>query len=140
MNSLNCGHGYGVWNQKEEIPYLGDFDCVCGCKLNNINPILVQGLIDLENKLGTSINILSGCRCKSLVLKFDKEHTGENSCEHAGIMHKQGKASDILFKGFSPKIIYEYAININIFFNGGIGVYSDYIHLDISLSSWPHCQ
>lgn len=48
--------------------------------------------------------------------------------------HLQGNAADVVVNGYNPTDIREFAEKIPEFQNGGIGVYPDYIHLDVRSS------
>lgn len=41
-----------------------EFDCKCGCGLNNINLYLVELLQDVRDAIKKPLIITSGCRCK----------------------------------------------------------------------------
>ncbi len=78
------------WN---DIKYFkkSEFDCKCGCGLNNIDLKLVKILDEIREYFGKPMLITCGCRCQ----KYNDSLIGsiKNS------KHIQGKASDVWISG-----------------------------------------
>ncbi|OFW47581.1 MAG: hypothetical protein A2163_00740 [Actinobacteria bacterium RBG_13_35_12] len=55
-----------------------DFNCKCGCGLNNISMLLVELLQEARDELVYPITISSGCRCES----HNKHVGGKPESEH----------------------------------------------------------
>lgn len=107
-----------------------EFDCPC-CGFVMVDPKLVTGLEDLRgilNGWNSNIRILinSGYRCT----KHNKEVGGVKNSQHP-----YGRAVDIVVKSGStiiaPADVMEVAKRLYVFYNGGIGVYRTYLHLDV---------
>ena len=79
----------------DDIKYFkkSEFDCKCGCGLNNIDLKLVNILDEIREYFGKPCIITSGCRCQ----KYNDSLKGsiKNS------KHVQGKACDIWISGVS---------------------------------------
>lgn len=104
-----------------------EFTCDCGCKTTFVEPRLLNALEELRTLINRPIKILSGFRC----VKSNQEVGGTKSSQHM-----YGKAADIVIKDFSVPQMYEAALQINDFFEGGIGVYPEngFIHVDVRLT------
>lgn len=50
---------YAPYFRKEE------FDCKCGCGLNNINEALMERIFEMRKETGIGFTITSGSRCKA---------------------------------------------------------------------------
>lgn len=101
-----------------------DFDCKCHhpfCTYTLIDTDLVDSLDVLADKFG-SIEITSGFRCSV--------HNNEVGGK-PGSQHLQGKAVDIKTIFASLNELYFTAVKIENFLNGGVGVYNNFIHLDV---------
>lgn len=83
-----------VWNN---IKYFkkSEFDCKCGCRLNNIDLKLVEILDEIREYFGKPCIITSGCRCQ----KYNDSLKGsiKNS------KHTLGKAADIWINGLNKE-------------------------------------
>ena len=101
-----------------------EFACNCGCKRSFVDPRLAKGLQELRDLVKVPIKILSGYRC----IQSNLESGGG-----ANSQHLYGKASDISIHGMSVVQMYEAALQIHDFFEGGIGVYPDngFGHVDV---------
>ncbi|RLA83623.1 MAG: hypothetical protein DRG78_03815 [Epsilonproteobacteria bacterium] len=98
-----------------------EFDCKCGCGLNNIKSELVVILDDLREKFNSPCTVNSACRCES----HNASVGGVTSSKHLW-----GNAVDISIKGFSTDDVYKYLDNK--YPNSlGIGYYDTFIHIDL---------
>lgn len=87
-----------VWN----FPHFkkSEFNCKCGCGLNNISYSLVKILEDIRYHFGGKpVTITSGTRCS----KHNKEVGGIR-----GSKHLQGKAADFYISGVSTSKLLEH--------------------------------
>ena len=105
-----------------------EFACKCGCGygtiLDDIDWALVDGLQEMRDRIGAPIQVNSGCRC---------EHHNKAVGGGMGSQHLYGRAADI--QGPGQRVLYEAALKIPQFENGGIG-YDKYlgtarIHVDV---------
>lgn len=101
-----------------------EFMCPCGCKMMFVEKRLINALQALRDLVNKPIKILSGFRC----VKSNLEVGGAKTSEHM-----RGKAADIAIEGMTVTQMYEAALQIEDFFNGGIGVYphNKFIHVDV---------
>jgi hypothetical protein len=91
-----------------------EFTCNCGCKTTFVDSRLLKGLEELRVLVNKPIKILSGYRC----IKNNAEAGGGKNSQHL-----YGKAVDLVIKDFSVAQMYEAALQIPEFFDGGIGIY-----------------
>lgn len=93
-----------------------------------INKVLVESLQKLRESLGRPIFVTSGFRCHIHNLAVD----GSINSKHC-----QGLAADIK-STCSTKELLDEIKKIPEFINGGIGVYDNFIHVDVRghLSRW----
>lgn len=102
-----------------------DFDCKCRektCDFTLIDSDLIYALDQLVDRFVPQIQILSGYRCS---------HHNAAVQGKLGSFHLLGKGSDIKSQFASPEEIYYHTKSIPLFNNGGIGVYLNWIHLDV---------
>ena len=103
-----------------------EFRCRCGCGFGlqpgDVDQRLVDGLEELRETFGGPLIVNSGCRCAK---HNGKKDTGGVS----GSQHTQGKAADI--KCSDKARLLRLAKTIPAFRDGGIGVYSWGVHLDV---------
>lgn len=78
----------------DDIKYFkkSEFDCKCGCGLNNIDLKLVKILDEIRGHFGKPMLITCGCRCSN----YNKKVGGI-----ANSKHLRGKAADIWISGVS---------------------------------------
>ncbi len=95
--------------------------CCCGAS-SPIDDSLVEGLQELRDILGHPLKVTSGFRC----VTRNKEIGGAEKS-----MHIYGKAADISCTKVSPKDLARAAEDVEVFKNGGIGTYSQWVHVDI---------
>ena len=99
--------------------------CKCGCGFGDtfglIDPQLVIGFQVLRDTLGTPLHINSGARC----FKHNNKIGGSQNSQHL-----IGKALDVRSDIYTPSEIAAFASQIPIFYNGGIGTYKTFVHLD----------
>ena len=108
---------------------LSEFQSKCGREMpddvkQNIQK-LANSLQVLRDKLGKSITINSGYRSP----KHNAKIGGAKNSQHL-----TGKAADIAVQGFTPKQVAETIENLisqGKMTQGGLGVYSTWIHYDI---------
>lgn len=98
--------------------YLSEFECHC-CKAVRLHPLLLHQLIKLRLILEEPVYINSGYRCK----KGNKLAGGTSNSYHLF-----GMAVDIKVKICSIADLAVYAEKVG--FNG-IGVYNNFLHLDV---------
>jgi len=101
-----------------------EFWCKCGCDDFEISSNLIEGLQELRDILGKPVFVNSGFRCK----KHNQEIGGSPKSQHLF-----GAAADIISPGRIPLEIAEIAKSIEVFRNGGIGLYTKkgFVHLDV---------
>lgn len=101
-----------------------EFWCKCGCNEFEISSTLILGLQELRDIIGKPIIVNSGFRCA----KHNQAVGGSPRSQHLF-----GKAADIQSPGMLPLEIAEIAKYIDVFTEGGIGLYTKqgFIHLDV---------
>ncbi len=113
--------------QSVNSPYFSstDFDCHCSrpdCTITVVDPTLVDALSDLWKVCGP-FKINSGFRCQA--------HNAECGGQKKSF-HLIGKASDIQsLKGYMGNALSRYAETVHSFGSGGIGVATNWIHVDV---------
>lgn len=97
--------------------------CKC-CKKVYITPTAIKALQELRDLINKPIKVLRGYSC----VKHNKEVGGAPDSQHI-----RGNAFDITVDGWTVPQMYESALQIHDFFEGGIGVYPDngFIHVDV---------
>ena len=98
---------------------VSEFDCKCGCGLNNIKPELVRRLDQVREEYGQPIIINSGCRCPEW-----NEHEGGKPVSR----HLMGRAADLRVLDSSERF---QLLQICMKYFNRIGVYEYCIHVDI---------
>lgn len=101
-----------------------DFDCRCvykDCQTTLIDLDLICGLEVLSDILGKP-RVTSGFRCAA----YNKNVGGLPDSQHL-----LGKASDLVSGWVSPNEIAIAAQRIPVFADGGLGLYSSFVHLDV---------
>jgi zinc D-Ala-D-Ala carboxypeptidase len=100
--------------------------CKCGCRTPKSVDLnlakLAAALEDLRKLAGGPLTITSGYRCPA----HNERVGGARNSQHT-----QGIAADIVSKKFTPKELADLAEKIPAFVNGGLGVYSRWIHVDV---------
>jgi len=98
-----------------------EFACRC-CGQLKIEDGLIAGLEQLRTLAGREIVVHDGYRCPA----HNQKVGGVPHSEHT-----LGMAADIAIPGLSLQQMYELALQVPTFCNGGIGAYdSDFLHLD----------
>lgn len=101
-----------------------EFACHC-CGQLKIENGLIAALEQLHTLAGEEIVVHDAYRCPA----HNQKVGGVTDSEHT-----RGMAADIAIAGLSLQQMYDLAVQIPTFFNGGIGVYdSNFLHLDIRL-------
>lgn len=99
---------------------LDEFKCKC-CKRMNVAPELLARLNELRERLGSPVVVVSGTRCKE---RNERVGGATNS------YHLSGLAADVRpAKGGSMGRLR--ALAEVVFEDGGLGVYGDFIHVDV---------
>lgn len=87
-----------------------------------ISLILVQRLQSLRDRIKHPIYIVSGFRCQTWNKQIGSKATSQ---------HTLGLAADIRSDRYSPDQLAEFAELMYDFQTGGIGIYENFLHLDI---------
>jgi Peptidase M15 len=99
-----------------------EFACHC-CGQLKIESGLIIALEQLRALAGKPVVVHDGYRC----LEHNQEVGGVLNSEHT-----RGMAVDVSIPGLTLQQMYELALQVPIFFEGGIGVYDgSFLHLDI---------
>jgi len=102
-----------------------EFSCKgdnCCCHSAPVHPALIDGLQFIRDICLSPLIVLSGFRCK------------KHNTDVGGVMdslHTLGMAADIMCKADSIGELVRLALGVDVFRNGGIGVYPTWIHLDV---------
>jgi len=97
-----------------------EFECKCGCGLNNISDVLVEKLNTARRLAGVPFVITSGSRCTEHNAKIGGSKTSS---------HLKGLAVDIKANDSRIRYLILTAL-VNAGFNR-IGIAKDFIHVDI---------
>jgi len=132
-DALNDHGGLSHFSAKELL-YLGDSNSDDGSPAFNLNalppeslwgPIIITGLIwdEIRNRLGHPIRLSSIYRNEA----YNRAVGGVS-----GSFHMKGVAADGLSYGAKPELIAAHAMKLRRegFFNGGIGLYNTFVHVD----------
>jgi len=111
--------GLIIWNEIKNFTE-NEFDCHCGCGLNNINTDLVYKLDEARELAGVAFKINSACRC-------EKRNTSEGGEKLSS--HLDGLAVDIKVLGSAHRFLILKSL-LAVGFTR-IGVYETFIHCDI---------
>jgi len=99
-----------------------EFECRC-CGRLQLDSHLVEGLEALRALAGLPVIINAGYRCP----RHNQEVGGVPNSEHT-----RGLAADIRLPGLALQQMYELAMQVPQFAEGGIGVYDgDFLHVDV---------
>jgi uncharacterized protein YcbK (DUF882 family) len=99
-----------------------EFECRC-CGRLQLDSHLVEGLEALRALAGVTVVVNAGYRCP----RHNQEVGGVPNSEHT-----RGLAADIRLPGLSLQQMYELAMQVPQFAEGGIGVYDgDFLHVDV---------
>ena len=102
--------------------YRHEFVCHC-CGAFLQDPKLLAALEALRVVAGTPVAVLCGYRCA----EHNRRVGGAPRSQHV-----LGKAADIRIAGLSLQSMYEAALRVPSFAEGGIGVYDrDFLHVDV---------
>lgn len=105
-----------------------EFKCRCGCGEVEIHPDLLDSLQQLRDLAGGPIRINSGYRCE----KHNREVGGKPES-----YHRYGMAADIVIEGRSMDEMYQLAVRIPRFKDGGIGRYPSQKFIHVDVRSYP---
>jgi len=99
-----------------------EFDCHGNgcCSQTLINETLVEYLQKIREHFGKPITITSGYRCA-------KHNSSPSVGGATGSRHTKGDAADIVVSGVIPAEVAKYAESIGV---KGIGLYSNFVHID----------
>lgn len=116
---------------------VSEFSCKCNdenCLGKTVVPSfdLLNALDSLRERAGCPIDVNSGLRCAKHNLKEGGSKNSRHLPEHAD-------AADIVIRGKSVREMLELALKIDVFRYGGIGIYSNRIHVDTRnyTARWP---
>lgn len=102
--------------------YRHEFVCHC-CGAFQLDEKLLEGLEALRSIANAPVVVLCGYRCP--------EHN-RRVAGRPGSQHLLGKAADIRIARMGLQAMYELAVRVAPFANGGIGVYDrDFLHVDV---------
>ena len=88
-----------------------------------VHPDLIESLQALRDRIGRPLSITSGFRCN----RHNQTIGGE---DHS--FHTLGMAVDVVNpEGISPEQLATLAEGIDLFREGGIGIYPSWVHLDV---------
>ena len=87
-----------------------------------VHPDLVEGLQQLRDLAGVALRVNSGFRCNKHNRKIDGSQES---------FHTLGMAADIACEELTPRQIAALAERIDVFCQGGIGVYVSWVHVDV---------
>jgi zinc D-Ala-D-Ala carboxypeptidase len=88
-----------------------------------VHPDLVEALQALRDRIGKPLSITSGFRCN----RHNQAISGE---DHS--FHTLGMAADVACPdGIGPEELAALADGIELFHQGGIGIYPSWVHLDV---------
>lgn len=106
-----------------------EFTCKCGCGFCKPDPKLIEGLERIRELAGgLPVKVTSGCRCR--------KHNSTIPGHAKDSQHTYGRAADIKIKGtdgnwMSASALIHLAEMVPQFNKGGIGRYTNRIHVDI---------
>ena len=96
--------------------------CPC-CGECDLDHRLLAALEELRRKAGVDIEVTCAYKCG----KHNRDQKGVSKSAHL-----QGRAADIRIPGLSLQQMYDLALSVDAFFNGGIGVYdTGELHVDV---------
>jgi hypothetical protein len=99
-----------------------EFACHC-CGELVVDPRLIDALEMLRELAGKPIRIHDAYRCPA----HNEEAGGVSDSEHT-----RGQAADIEITGLTLQEMYELALSVPAFFDGGIGAYDGgFLHVDV---------
>ena len=96
----------------------------CACSTILIDDQLVEYLQKIRDHFGKSVNITSAYRCPSYNSKVSNSKDS---------YHTKGMACDFQVSGVAPSEVAKYAESIGV---KGIGLYSDFVHIDTRTSKY----
>ena len=99
-----------------------EFACRCQCGFDDVDLKLIMALQELRDLIGQPIHVSSGCRCE----KHNRAVGGAKNSQHL-----LGRAADISTRWLTPPELMMYALKIEAFKDGGIGLYKGFLHVDI---------
>jgi Peptidase M15 len=110
-----------------------EFACHC-CGQLKLDPRLIEALEKLRGLAGKPIVVHDGYRCPT----HNQEVGGVTNSEHT-----QGMASDVEIPGLSLQQMFELALQVPEFAQGGVGVYDGgFLHVDVRqhLARWARVR
>lgn len=103
-----------------------EFECqgvgCCG-RSAPVHPALIDGLQELRDKIGRPLLITSGFRCRS----HNRKIGGSRNSYHC-----LGMAADVAVPGgMTMEEFMMHVLSVDVFFHGGVGRYSSWVHVDV---------
>lgn len=97
--------------------------CCRHCQICLVSPRLLNALEKLRSLGPEPIIVNDGYRC-------EEHNEAVGGAKHSE--HVTGEAADVVIKGLTLQQMYERAVRIYDFANGGVGVYTEnFIHVDV---------
>lgn len=96
-------------------------ECRCGCGFFVAVPEVIAAMEIIRALAGQPVRVHSWCRCK----RHNAAVGGAKDSQHL-----EGIAVDWSVKGMSPEDMAGLARRVSVFRDGGIGVYSTFVHTD----------
>ena len=96
-----------------------------------ISDLLVDALQELRDRIAHPIKVISGFRCLTYNSGIESKPTSQ---------HTKGRACDIIVPGLSVLDVREFALDVDLFRLGGVGVSDRFLHVDVrpGRARWGH--
>jgi uncharacterized protein YcbK (DUF882 family) len=106
-----------------------EFACKCGCGFNAVDVELLDKLEMIRSHFDKPVHITNACRCLNHNRSIGSKDTSQ---------HIKGLAVDIYINGIEPQEIADYVDEFLLQGKGGIGIYKDFVHIDIrkNMARW----
>jgi len=98
-----------------------EFACGCGCGFSAVDAVLLSVLEVIRVHFDAPITITSACRCPA----YNAKVGGVKESQHV-----KGLAADIVVQGVAPGDVYN-AVHSMFPDRLGLGVYDDFVHVDV---------
>ena len=87
-----------------------------------MSDVLAEALQELRDRVGQPVVVVSGFRCLTYNRGIDSRDTSQ---------HTKGRAADIRVHGMDIEELRGFAMDVEAFRDGGIGVYDRFLHVDV---------